>query len=91
MLSLANNLGIMPGTTICGLADGAAWPIKNAVTKFRGELEEFIRTHRSAGHEVTRLQQSIADGKRAVDSPSPLPVLTASGSSLRQTAGNGPV
>ena len=26
----ATSIGIMPGTTICGLADGAAWPIKNA-------------------------------------------------------------
>ena len=53
MLNLANNMGIIPGTTICGLADGAAWPIKNAVAKFRGELEEYIRTHqtpRRAGH-----------------------------------------
>ena len=32
-----------PGTTICGLADGAAWPIKNAIAKFRGEFEEYIR------------------------------------------------
>ncbi len=35
MLNLANNMGIIPGTTICGLADGAAWPIKNAIAKFR--------------------------------------------------------
>ncbi len=27
----ANSMGIMPGTTICGLADGAAWPVKNAI------------------------------------------------------------
>ncbi len=49
MLNLANNMGIMPGTTICGLADGAAWPIKNALAKFRGELEDYIRTHQAAG------------------------------------------
>ncbi len=30
---MANNLGIIPGTTICGLADGAAWPVKNALAK----------------------------------------------------------
>jgi NADH-quinone oxidoreductase subunit F len=36
-------IGIMPGTTICGLADGAGWPVKNAVAKFRDELEEYIR------------------------------------------------
>src|SRR4051794_26109723 len=40
---VAKSIGIMPGTTICGLADGAGWPIKNAVQKFRPELEEFIR------------------------------------------------
>jgi NADH-quinone oxidoreductase subunit F len=33
----------MPGTTICGLADGAGWPVKTAVQKFRTELEEYIR------------------------------------------------
>jgi len=40
---VAKNIGIMPGTTICGLADGAGWPVKNAIQKFRGELEEYIQ------------------------------------------------
>lgn len=40
---VAKSIGIMPGTTICGLADGAGWPIKNAVQKFKPELEEFIK------------------------------------------------
>jgi NADH-quinone oxidoreductase subunit F len=40
---VARSMGIMPGTTICGLADGAGWPIKNAIQKFRPELEEHIR------------------------------------------------
>jgi NADH-quinone oxidoreductase subunit F len=40
---VAKSIGIMPGTTICGLADGAGWPIKNAIAKFRPELEEYIR------------------------------------------------
>src|SRR5438046_10682607 len=40
---VSKNMGIMPGTTICGLADGAGWPIKNAIAKFRPELEEYIR------------------------------------------------
>ncbi len=39
---VAKSIGIMPGTTICGLADGAGWPIKNAIAKFRPELEEYI-------------------------------------------------
>jgi NADH-quinone oxidoreductase subunit F len=46
LLEIGNSMGIIPGTTICGLADGAAWPIKNAVTKFRSEFEEYIRSGR---------------------------------------------
>lgn len=38
-----DQMGIMPGTTICGLADGAGWPVKNAIRKFRGEFEQYIR------------------------------------------------
>jgi len=43
---VAASMGIIPGTTICGLSDGAAWPIKNAIKKFRGEFEEYIKTGR---------------------------------------------
>lgn len=43
---VAGSMGIIPGTTICGLSDGAAWPIKNAIKKFRGEFEEYIKTGR---------------------------------------------
>ncbi len=57
---MANNMGIMPGTTICGLADGAAWPIKNALAKFRPELEEYIKTHQAPRPLVTPLQEAIA-------------------------------
>jgi NADH-quinone oxidoreductase subunit F len=39
---VAKSIGIMPGTTICGLADGAGWPVKNAIQKFRAELEAFV-------------------------------------------------
>jgi NADH-quinone oxidoreductase subunit F len=65
MLGLADNMGIMPGTTICGLADGAAWPIKNAVRKFRPELEEYIRTHQNPTAKVTALQEAIFRGEKA--------------------------
>jgi NADH-quinone oxidoreductase subunit F len=40
---VGDNMGIMPGTTICGLADGAGWPVKNAIRKFRAEFEQYIR------------------------------------------------
>ena len=51
LTDVANSIGIMPGTTICGLADGAAWPVKNAVQKFRPELEALIRQGRTPGTE----------------------------------------
>jgi NADH-quinone oxidoreductase subunit F len=44
LMEIAQSMGTIPGTTICGLADGAAWPIKNALTKFRAEFEEYIRS-----------------------------------------------
>lgn len=40
---IGDSIGIMPGTTICGLADGAGWPVKTAIRKFRSEFESFIR------------------------------------------------
>jgi NADH-quinone oxidoreductase subunit F len=50
LLEVAGSMGIIPGTTICGLSDGAAWPVKNAINKFRPEFEEYIRSgRRSAG------------------------------------------
>ncbi len=50
LLDISESIGIMPGTTICGLADGAAWPIKNAIRKFRGEFEDYIKRTNTAGY-----------------------------------------
>ncbi|MCI0378705.1 MAG: NADH-quinone oxidoreductase subunit NuoF [Gemmataceae bacterium] len=47
---VGKSIGIMPGTTICGLADGAGWPVKNAIAKFRGELEDWIRKGKKSEH-----------------------------------------
>jgi NADH-quinone oxidoreductase subunit F len=44
LTDISKTMGTMPGTTICGLADGAAWPIKNAMAKFRPEFEEYIKS-----------------------------------------------
>lgn len=57
LVEVANSMGIIPGTTICGLSDGAAWPVKNAINKFRSEFEHYIRTGRSS---VTPAQQLMA-------------------------------
>jgi NADH-quinone oxidoreductase subunit F len=50
LAEIGDTIGIIPGTTICGLADGAAWPIKTAVKKFRGELEDFIKRTNPTGY-----------------------------------------
>lgn len=42
LAEVSGSIGIIPGTTICGLSDGAAWPVKNAIKKFRPEFEEYI-------------------------------------------------
>ncbi|MEX2673015.1 MAG: NADH-quinone oxidoreductase subunit NuoF [Phycisphaeraceae bacterium] len=36
---IAASMGAMPGTTICGLADGANWSLRTILKKFRGEFE----------------------------------------------------
>jgi NADH-quinone oxidoreductase subunit F len=54
LLEIGDTIGIMPGTTICGLADGAAWPLKNAIRKFRDELEDYIRRTNPHGYANVR-------------------------------------
>lgn len=53
LLEIGDSIGIIPGTTICGLSDGAAWPIKNAIRKFRGEFEDYIKRTNPTGYMVT--------------------------------------
>ncbi len=60
LLEIADSIGIIPGTTICGLADGAAWPMKNAIRKFRGEFEEYIRRTNPAGAETAEPVAAMA-------------------------------
>jgi NADH-quinone oxidoreductase subunit F len=49
---VADKIGIIPGTTICGLADGAGWPVKTAIRKFRPEFEQYIRSGEKATHSL---------------------------------------
>lgn len=44
MLETARNMGMMPGLSICGLPDGATYPIETIIKKFRSELEAGIRS-----------------------------------------------
>ena len=59
LLEIGDSIGIIPGTTICGLADGAAWPIKNAIRKFRGEFEEYIKRTNPSGYMETEAVEAL--------------------------------
>jgi NADH-quinone oxidoreductase subunit F len=48
LVGVADGMGIMPGTTICGLADGAGWPVKTIIRKFRPEFEAYIKSGQKA-------------------------------------------
>ena len=43
ILETARNMGMMPGLSICGLPDGATYPIETIVKKFRAELDAAIQ------------------------------------------------
>jgi NADH-quinone oxidoreductase subunit F len=55
LTEVANSMGIIPGTTICGLADGAAWPVKNAIQKYRSEFEEYIKINKTSRDPIHEL------------------------------------
>jgi NADH-quinone oxidoreductase subunit F len=59
LLEIGDNIGIIPGTTICGLADGAAWPMKNAIRKFRGEFEDYIKRTNPGGYMETEAVRAL--------------------------------
>jgi NADH-quinone oxidoreductase subunit F len=43
LLEVAGSMGLTPGTTICGLADGNNWAIRTIVNKFRPEFERRVK------------------------------------------------
>ncbi|MFK7961231.1 MAG: NADH-quinone oxidoreductase subunit NuoF [Phycisphaerales bacterium] len=45
LLELAGSMGIMPGTTICGLADGHNWAVRTIVNKYRSEFEARVKPY----------------------------------------------
>jgi NADH-quinone oxidoreductase subunit F len=46
LLEVGATMGIMPGTTICGLADGASWAVRTIINKFWGDFEKRVRKER---------------------------------------------
>ena len=45
VLEIAQSMGLTPGTTICGLADGNNWAVRTIVNKYRGEFEARVKPH----------------------------------------------
>jgi NADH-quinone oxidoreductase subunit F len=45
LLELAGSMGILPGTTICGLADGHNWAVRTIVNKYREEFEARVKPY----------------------------------------------
>ncbi len=41
-LEIATSMGTMPGTTICGLADGNNWAVRTIMNKYREEFEKRV-------------------------------------------------
>ncbi len=46
LLEIAGSMGAMPGTTICGLADGANWAVRTILNKFWGDFEKRVKKER---------------------------------------------
>lgn len=42
-LEIATSMGSMPGTTICGLADGNNWAVRTIMNKYRDEFERRVK------------------------------------------------
>ena len=70
LLELEKTMGIMPGTTICGLADGTAWATRTFINKF---YDEFAA--RCAEEPTSRVPLKVVRGR--------LNVLTPMGSNTR--------
>ncbi len=46
LLELSASMGMMPGTTICGLADGANWAVRTILNKYWHEFEAVVKKER---------------------------------------------
>jgi len=45
VLEVASSMGVITGTTICGLADGNNWAVRTIVNKYRSEFEARCKPH----------------------------------------------
>lgn len=52
LLEVSGSQGAMPGTTICGLADGTNWAVKTILNKFWSEFESRVKPSSVAGYSL---------------------------------------
>ncbi|HCD35228.1 MAG TPA: NADH-quinone oxidoreductase subunit F, partial [Phycisphaerales bacterium] len=52
LLEVSGSQGAMPGTTICGLADGTNWAIKTFLNKFWDDFESRVKPSKIAGYSL---------------------------------------
>jgi NADH-quinone oxidoreductase subunit F len=62
LMELEKTQGIMPGTTICGLADGTSWAVRTFINKYYDEFAAKCRTR-------TTVPLTISRGTRNVLTP----------------------
>ncbi len=55
IVELTRNMGMMPGLSICGLSDGAAYAVRTIVEKYRSEFEQHI-----ASQQVGKVDRVLA-------------------------------
>jgi NADH-quinone oxidoreductase subunit F len=67
LLELEKTMGIMPGTTICGLADGTAWATRTFINKFYDEFAAVCPEEPAAGSGLVPL--TITRGRTNVLTP----------------------
>jgi NADH-quinone oxidoreductase subunit F len=53
LMEVALSQGAMPGTTICGLADGTNWVMKTILQKFPEDFKKYIRSDAVQGVQLT--------------------------------------
>lgn len=53
LLELAGSMGIIPGTTICGLADGHNWAVRTIVNKYFDEFKSRVKSNSIAKEAIS--------------------------------------
>ena len=59
LLEVALSMGAMPGTTICGLADGANWAVRTFLQKFPEDFKARLKSAQVQGIALDSLTAGV--------------------------------